>query len=387
VLDLLDKATRWWTRPKWDALLMKDVADHPELLQPFDPVMVWVPNKVVVATEIRWLTLMKAAYSMVYFQKSIERVQAAETASLKDFRTLDPLFFLMLQVIYPFFKVMHELTLALEPSSRETAFKSCALLYNMRRQLRVELEMVQKQASFAECACALAEKYPSASQLDDVLESCVDACIAALDSRIWKYERDNSFMTRQIAGLILNPNYGKPGDVLPLTMLTRAQPDDPPVDSRLTAAVTRAEDFTGTFLDKPAAREVAAVPTQKRGSWMDAGLREEDGSKDELARWREEKARPRMPLLDYWDRMDQTYPGLARASRHISVCPASAALVERMFSNARDALPYNMAAGDRYTITKRFFLRVNRDAAIALVRKHRELRPMVRITADVTALC
>jgi hypothetical protein len=68
---------------------------------------------------------------------------------------------------------------------------------------------------------------------------------------------------------------------------------------------------------------------------MDAGLLEEDASKDELPRWREEKALPRMPLLDCWDRMDQTYPGLALANRHISVNPASAALVERMFSNAR----------------------------------------------------
>ena len=57
---------------------------------------------------------------------------------------------------------------------------------------------------------------------------------------MWKYERQNKFMTMQIAGLILNPNYGKPGDVLPLVQVN---PDDPPVDARLTAAVKRAENF------------------------------------------------------------------------------------------------------------------------------------------------
>jgi hypothetical protein len=37
-------------------------------------------------------------------------------------------------------------------------------------------------------------------------------------------------MTMQIAGLILNPNYGKPDDVLPLAQVRR---DDPSVDQRL----------------------------------------------------------------------------------------------------------------------------------------------------------
>jgi hypothetical protein len=113
VLGILEKAARWPTRPKWEALLLKDAQDHPDLLQRFDPLMVWVPKKITVATDIRWLTLSNAAYSMVYYQKNIERVQAAEAASLTDFRALDPLFFLMLQVIHPFLRVTHELTLAM----------------------------------------------------------------------------------------------------------------------------------------------------------------------------------------------------------------------------------------------------------------------------------
>jgi hypothetical protein len=64
---------------------------------------------------------------MIYYQKRIERMQAAEAASLADLRMLDLLFFLMLRVIYPFISVMHELRLALEPDSRETAFMSWGL--------------------------------------------------------------------------------------------------------------------------------------------------------------------------------------------------------------------------------------------------------------------
>jgi hypothetical protein len=41
-----------------------------------------------------------------------------------------------------------------------------------------------------------------------------------------------------------------------------------------------------------------------------------------------------------------------------------------MLSSARDALPYNLAVSDRETISQRFFLRVNRAAAVALIRKY-----------------
>jgi hypothetical protein len=277
---------------------------------------------------------------------------------------------------------MHDVTLALEPDSRETAFRSCALLYNMRAQLRVELENVQRQAFFAECAHALTSKFPRASQLEDILDASVTACIVALDARMWKYERQNKFMTMQIAGLILNPNYGKPGDVLPLVQVN---PDDPPVDARLTAAVKRAENFIREFLETPAPREAPATPMPAESSWMNRGRLIEDAAKDELTRWRDEKALPRMSLIEYWDHLDRAYPGLARASRRISVCPASATIVERMFSGGRNVLPSNMAGSDRATISKRFFLHVNRDAAVELIRRNPALRPIVRIaTQNIT---
>jgi hypothetical protein len=38
-----------------------------------------------------------------------------------------------------------------------------------------------------------------------------------------------------------------------------------------------------------------------------------------------------------------------------------------------------MGASDRQTISKRVFLRLNRDAAIALIRQCPQLRPLVRI--------
>jgi hypothetical protein len=119
---------------------------------------------------------------------------------------------------------------------------------------------------------------------------------------------------------------------------------------------------------------------------MDAERLEEDTAKDELTRWREEKALPRMSLLEYWDRHDAAYPGLARAARLISVCPAAAAIVERMLSSARDALPYNLAASDRETVSKRFFLRVNRAAAVGLIRKYPEMRPVILIATGVASL-
>jgi hypothetical protein len=144
LLDLLDKATRWWTRPKWSALQQKGRGGSSRVVAALrrDDGL-GAEQEVAVATGIRWLTLKNAPYSMLYYQRNIERIQAAEAASPADFRTLDPLFILMLRVIYPFISVMHELTLALEPESRETAFVSCALLCNMRRQLRVELTTVQ----------------------------------------------------------------------------------------------------------------------------------------------------------------------------------------------------------------------------------------------------
>ena len=70
----------------------------------------------------------------------------------------------------------------------------------------------------------------------------------------------------------------------------------------------------------------------------------------------------------------------------LSVYPASATLVERMFSIGRDALPFIMAASHRQTISKRFLLRMNCDAAIAFIRAHPELRPMLRIATGDTSL-
>jgi hypothetical protein len=74
----------------------------------------------------------------------------------------------------------------------------------------------------------------------------------------------------------------------------------------------------------------------------------------------------------------------ALRTAHFGV-PASAAIVERMFAGARAALPFNMGASDRETIHKRFFLHVNRRAAVAVIRAHPELRPMVRITTGVAS--
>jgi hypothetical protein len=119
---------------------------------------------------------------------------------------------------------------------------------------------------------------------------------------------------------------------------------------------------------------------------MDTGRLEQDTAKDELTWWREEKALPRRSLLEDWDRHDAAYPGLARAARHISVCRASAAIVERMFSSARDALPYNVGVSDRETMSKRFCLHVNRAAAVALIRTGPEMRPVIRIATGVASL-
>jgi hypothetical protein len=76
----------------------------------------------------------------------------------------------------------------------------------------------------------------------------------------------------------------------------------------LTAAVGRAEDFIRAFLDTP---EVPAAPARKPASWMDAGQLREDAAKDALARWREVKALPRMPLIEYWDSQEKSFPGLS----------------------------------------------------------------------------
>ena len=44
-----------------------------------------------------------------------------------------------------------------------------------------------------------------------------------------------------------------------------------------------------------------------------------------------------------------------------------------------------MAGSDRATISKRFFLHVNRDAAVELIRRNPALRPIVRIaTQNIT---
>jgi hypothetical protein len=45
-----------------------------------------------------------------------------------------------------------------------------------------------------------------------------------------------------------------------------------------------------------------------------------------------------------------------------------------------------LAASDRETVSKRFFLRVNRAAAVALIHKYPEMRPVIRIATGVASL-
>jgi hypothetical protein len=88
-------------------------------------------------------------------------------------------------------------------------------------------------------------------------------------------------------------------------------------------------------------------------------------------------------MANYWETQAFEYPELATCALRLVVTPVSATFIERVFSQARDALPFNMGASDPETISKRFFLRLNRDAALEFIRQHPEVRPASHFVGDM----
>jgi hypothetical protein len=124
----------------------------------------------------------------------------------------------------------------------------------------------------------------------------------------------------------------------------------------------------------PAAAAPAAVAIDEPTfDWNTAGTVVVTRGDDQYADWNLKRTPTPLSMVDYWGRQAFEYRELATYALRLAVAPASATFIERVFSQAPDALPFNRGAGDAATISKRFFLRLNRDAALEFIRQHPEV--------------
>jgi hypothetical protein len=81
----------------------------------------------------------------------------------------------------------------------------------------------------------------------------------------------------------------------------------------------------------------------------------------------------RRSICDYWKGLGTYLPNLSKYALRLASRPVSSAAVERVFSQARSRLDYQMGASLPETIDIRFFLYANREFTIRTIEEHPEL--------------
>jgi hypothetical protein len=154
----------------------------------------------------------------------------------------------------------------------------------------------------------------------------------------------------------------------------------------LAGIVQRAEVLIHRFLPAsqgPAAAPAAVAVHEPTFDRNIAGTVAVTRGDDQYPDWNAKRTPTRLSMVDYWERQAFEYPERATCALRLAVAPASATFIERVFSQARAALPFKMGASDPETISKRFFLRLNSDTDLEFIRQHPEVRPASTLVGDM----
>jgi hypothetical protein len=87
----------------------------------------------------------------------------------------------------------------------------------------------------------------------------------------------------------------------------------------------------------------------------------------ELARYLTSQANWMSNICEYWKSKRDEFPNLSKIALKLSVIPSNSSEIERMFSQRRSVLSYNMNASEEQTISERMLLFINKEFTNAIM--------------------
>jgi hypothetical protein len=274
-------------------------------------------------TEIRWLSVYETLQSISDLKAAIQNFQVFTDNKGKHyysdkFNIFEDDEFQETDTILPVMKELNQTFLKLEKSTHESIFICLQQLTYVSETLSSSL----RQVNYINAAEALRN---------------------GIVARLLKYQIDN-VPQRFIMGTILNPNLNYE-EVITDELRDIASKTLEEIESIIqTQEITLPENSP-----RQRGKRVFSQPT------------------DELARYLNSQTNRVSNICEYWKSKRDDFPNLSKIALKLSIIPSNSSVIERMFSQGRSVLTYNMGASEEQTISERMFLFINKEFTEAIM--------------------